>query len=145
MDLIMEELLIAFIDTLDISLKDLQKEVGDSGLAKLTIHQLQYIEAIGTLGIPTISEVADKLAITKASVTNGINKLISLGYVVKSQSSQDRRVYHVSLTEAGTQIIQAKYRALQDYGEFIRSALSEEEVRQFESILHRLVQLFKKS
>ena len=139
----MEELLFAFIDTLDISLKDLQKEVGDSGFAKLTIHQLQYIEAIGTLGTPTISEVAEKLAITKASVTNGINKLVSLGYVVKNQSSQDRRVYHVSLTDAGTRMIQAKYRALHEYGEFIRSALSEEDVRQFESILQQLVQLFK--
>jgi len=141
----MEELLISFINTLDLSLKDLQKEVGDSGIAKLTIHQLQYIEAIGDLGTPTFSELAEKLAITKASVTNGINKLIRLGYVIKRQSTQDRRVYHVSLTEDGAKMIQTKYQALREYGEFIRSALSEEEVRQFESILHRLVQLFKKA
>ena len=140
----MEELLLAFIDTLDISLKKLQQEVGDnSGFSKLTIHQLQYIDAIGALGQPTITELAEKLHITKASVTNGVNKLISLGYVAKNQSSEDKRVYHVSLTAAGAQIVDAKFRALQDYGEFIRSAVSAEEIRQFELILAKLVHLFE--
>jgi len=142
----MDELLLAFIDTLDISLKKLRMEVGDnSGFAKLTIHQLQYIDAIGALSHPTITQVAEKLQITKASVTNGVNKLISLGYVAKNQSSEDKRVYHVSLTSAGEQIVFAKYRALQDYGEFIRSSLSAEEARQFELILEKLVHLFEGS
>ncbi len=140
----MEELLLAFIDTLDLSLKKLQKEVGNtSGFAKLTIHQLQYIDAIGALGQPTITEVAEKLQITKASVTNGVNKLVSLGFVVKNQSSQDKRVYHASLTKEGVQIVEAKYQALQDYGGFIRSALNAQEVRQFELILAKLVHLFE--
>jgi hypothetical protein len=39
--------------------------------------------------------------------------------------------------------VDAKYRALQDYGEFIRSALSAEEIRQFELILAKLVHLFE--
>ena len=142
----MEEQLLAFINTLDISLKKLQREVGDnSGFAKLTIHQLQYIDAIGALGQPTITQVAGKLHITKASVTNGINKLIRLGYVTKNQSSQDKRVYHVSLTAEAAQIVDAKYRALKDYGEFIRSALSAEEARQFELTLAKLVHLFERS
>jgi len=140
----MDELLLAFIETLDLSLKKLQKEVGNtSGFAKLTIHQLQYIDALGALGHPTVTQVAEKLHITKASVTNGVNKLIRLGYVTKNQSSQDKRVYHVSLTAEGTQIVAAKYRALQDYGEFIRSALSAEEIRQFELILAKLVHIFE--
>ncbi len=142
----MEELLLAFIDTLDLSLKELRMKVGDnSGFAKLTIHQLQYIDAIGALGQPTITELAEKLQITKASVTNGVNKLVSLGFVAKHQSGEDKRVYHVSLTVEGVQIVEAKYRALQDYGEFIRSALNAEEARQFEFILAKLVNLFEKS
>jgi DNA-binding MarR family transcriptional regulator len=141
----MEELLLAFIDTLDLSLKKLRKQVGDnSGFAKLTIHQLQYIDAIGALGQPTITELAGKLQITKASVTNGVNKLVSLGFVTKHQSGEDKRVYHVSLTAEGVQIVEAKYQALQDYGEFIRSALSPEEARQFELIIAKLVRPFER-
>jgi len=140
----MERSLIEFVDTLDLSLKKLQSEVGDgSGFAKLTINQLNYIDAINSLGEPTITEIAEKMRITKASVTIGINKLIQLGYVKKQQSAIDRRVFHVRLTDPAQGLIQARSQALRDYGEFVRAALSEEEARQFQMTLAKIVQLFK--
>jgi DNA-binding MarR family transcriptional regulator len=140
----MEELLVGFIDMLDLSLKKIQAQAGDaSGLSKLTIHQFQYIDAIRALGEPSITEIADKLHITKASVTTGINKLISMGYVIKSQSSQDKRVFHVRLTEASGQLIEAKRQALEEYGKFIEEALSQAEARQFKATLAKLVKFFK--
>jgi DNA-binding MarR family transcriptional regulator len=140
----MENLLIEFINTFDLSLKKFQAEVGDGyEISKLTIHQFQYIDAISGLGEPTITEIAEKLNITKASVTSGINKLVNLGYLIKTQSNQDRRVFHVSLTNAGGRLIKAKYQALKEYGEFIAAALTVEEASQFEGILSKLVKLFK--
>ena len=142
----MEKLLIEFINTLDLSLKKLLAEVGDaSGVSKLTIHQFQYIDAIYELGEPAITEIADRLHITKASVTTGVQKLINMGYVLKTQSSQDKRVFHVSLTDAGEKLIKAKYQALKEYGEFIQAALSKEEASQFEATLDKLVKVFKKA
>jgi DNA-binding MarR family transcriptional regulator len=142
----MEKLLIEFVNTLDLSLKKLQEEVGyGSGISKLTINQFQYIDAIYELGEPTFTEIADKLNITKASVTTGINKLINMGYVTKTQSSVDRRVFHVGLTEAGKQLIKAKYQALKEYGEFIGASLSEDEARQFEETLTKIVKIFKQA
>jgi DNA-binding MarR family transcriptional regulator len=142
----MEKLLIEFINTLDLSLKKLQAEVGDGyGISKLTIHQFQYIDAIHELGEPTITEIADRLNITKASVTTGINKLISVGYVIKTQSNEDKRVFHVSLTDASNRLIKAKYQALKEYGEFIVAALSKDEARQFKATLNKLVILFKQA
>ncbi len=139
----MEELLIEFINTFDLSLKKMQKDASASGeLSKLTVHQLQYIDAIHQLGEPTITEIAEKLNITKASVTNGINKLVALGFVTKTQSGEDRRVFHVSLTTAGERLVKAKYRALKEYGRFLRASLNEEEAWQFEAILTKLVKLF---
>ena len=142
----MEDLLIQFVNTLDFSLKKINQGVGNrSGFARLTIHQLQYIDAIDQLGEPSITEIADRLKITKASVTTGVNKLLQMGYITKTQSSEDRRVFHVSLTDAGMQLVQAKYRALREYGKFIRSALSEDEARQFEATIAKLVRLFEQS
>ena len=139
----MEKLLIEFVNTFDLSLKKIQTEVGTApGIARLTIHQLQYIDAIDQLGEPSITEIAGKLKITKASVTAGINKLIHLGYVTKTQSSEDKRVFHARLTAAGAQLIQAKYQALKEYDAFISTALSEEEARQFEKSLTKIVRLF---
>ena len=142
----MEKILLEFINTLDLSLKQQQKEAGSTlGFSRLTVHQLQYLDAINDLENPTITELAKKLRITKASVTVGVNKLIKMGFVSKIQSKEDKRVFHVSLKESGKQFAAAKNQALQDYGKFIRSALSKEEVKQFEAILTKLVELFQRS
>ncbi len=142
----MEKILLEFINTLDLSLKQQQKEAGSTlGFSRLTVHQLQYLDAINDLENPTITELAKKLRITKASVTVGVNKLIKMGFVSKTQSKEDKRVFHVSLKESGKQFAAAKNQALQDYGKFIRSALSKEEVKQFEAILTKLVNLFQTS
>lgn len=142
----MEELLVEFIDTLEASLKKLQREAGESsGYSHLTISQLQYIDAINALGNPTITELAARLNITKASVTIAINKLIRSGYVIKSRSNRDKRVYHVGLTAAADQLVQSKIQTLRAYDRFIRAALTESEVRQFEAILAKLVKHFEQA
>ena len=141
-----QQLLIEFIDTLESTLKNLQEQVGSrSGFARLTIAQLQYIDAIHALGEPTITEIAARLGITKASVTAGVNKLASLGYVVKTPSGVDRRAVRVSLTAAGRQMVADRNRALQEYSQFIDAALSDEEAQQLEMILGKLVQQFKQA
>lgn len=140
----MEALLLEFVSTLDAFLKHLQARAGaDLGMSRLTINQFQYIDAIYELGEPTITEIAERLKITKASVTAGIGKLEQMGYVQKTQSQSDKRVFHVSLTEKGKPLIQAKYQALEEYGKFIQSSLSSEEIRQFEMILTKLVRSFR--
>ncbi len=142
----MEKILLEFINTLDLSLKQQQKDAGSTlGFSKLTVHQLQYLDAISDLENPTITELAKKLHITKASVTVGVNKLIEMGFVSKTQSKADKRVFYVSLKESGRRFAAAKNQALQDYGKFIKSALSKEEAKQFETILTKLVELFQRS
>lgn len=140
----MEKLLIEFVNTLDSTFKKLQTKVGStSGVSQLTISQFQYIDAIHELEQPTITEIAEKLSIAKASVSTGINKLIEKGFVTKTRSDRDKRIYHVTLTEKGNSLINAKYQALKEYGDFINTALSEEEAKQFKAILNKLVRLFK--
>lgn len=140
----MEKQLIEFINTLDMTFKEIKQEAG-AGISRLTIHQYQYINAVYELGNPTITEIAKKLKITKASVTTGVNKLVDLGYLLKTRSSDDKRVLHVSLTESSGQLIQAKLAALKEYGQFIEASLSETEARQFKKILTKLVNLFKQA
>jgi DNA-binding MarR family transcriptional regulator len=140
----MEKTLIEFINTLDCSFKKLQAETIDTAeVSQLTISQFQYINAIHELENPTITEVAQKLAIAKASVSTGINKLIKKGYVTKTQSDYDKRIFHLALTEQSVQLIDTKHQALQQYSNFISAALSKEEAAQFTAILTKLVKLFE--
>lgn len=140
----MEKYLFEFVDTLDQSLKKLQRQVSSgSGFSTLTINQFHYIDTIARLGKPTITEIAEELKITKASVTGGVNKLIALGFVQKTRSSDDRRVFHIHLTQPAQELVEARSQALHEYGQFIQSILSEEEVLQFKSTIAKITQLFK--
>ena len=139
----MEKVLVEFINTLDCSFKKLLNETNSiSGVSQLTISQFQYINAIYELEEPTITKVARQLSIAKASVSTGINKLIHKGFVTKTQSERDKRIFYLSLTEMGEKLIDAKYKALKEYVEFINTVLSKEEAEHFEAILLKLVHLF---
>ena len=135
-----------FVNTLDSSFKKLLTETNSiSGVSQLTISQFQYINAIHELKQPTITEIAHQLSIAKASVSTGINKLIDKGFVTKTQSEQDKRIFYVSLTEIGEKLINAKHKALKEYVEFINTTLSKEEKEHFEAILIKLVELFART
>ncbi len=135
----MEKILLEFIATLDHSLKKQQT----ADFSQLTFSQFQYVDAIAALGEPTVSEVAVRLGFSKASATAAINKLAVLGFVVKTQSEADKRVFHVSLTESGGQLVRARAQTIKAYVDFMASALDEAEIRQFESLLTKLVAQFK--
>lgn len=139
----MERLLKQFIGTLEASLKTLQDQAGVSaGFARLTLAQIRYIEAIHSLGEPAVSEIAHHMRLSKASVTAGVDRLVALGYASKRQSSEDKRVFHVSLTTEAQKLIRAREETLRSYGAFIRSALTDSEAEQFEIILTKLVNVF---
>lgn len=142
----MDKLLPEFISTLDTSFKKLLEKTGSaSGASKLTVSQLQYIDAVHTLGEPSVTELSDALAITKASVTVGVNKLVKQGYVVKVQSYKDKRVFRVRLTAAGEALAKAKLQTFKNYVAVIRAALTENEVEQFEAIIAKLVNHFRRT
>ena len=128
----MEKVLLEFVNTLDSSFKNLLTEANSiSGVSQLTISQFQYIDAIHELEEPTITKIACQLSMAKASVSTGINKLIDKGFVTKTQSATDKRIFYLSLTETGKKLIDAKYQALREYVEFINTTLSKEEATKF--------------
>jgi len=139
----MEKILIEFVNTLDSSFKKRLAETGSfSGVSQLTIAQFQYIDAIHDLKAPNVTEIANKLNLAKASVSTGINKLIAQGYVTKTQSDLDKRVFYLGLTKIGRRTIDARNQTLKEYSDFIDAALSKDEAEQFETILIKLVDLF---
>lgn len=77
---------------------DLKKE---SEIEELSIKQLQCIELIVELQNPTLTELSERLKITKPSTTALIDKLESWGYVQKVKSDLDKRSAHVHLTPKG--------------------------------------------
>ena len=59
------------------------------------------IDVIGTHPDTTPSAVAKELMLTLGTVTTSLNKLEKKGYIVRTRSSVDRRVVHLSLSKKG--------------------------------------------
>ncbi len=77
-----------------------------AGNIDLSINELHLIEAAAKNKErgSTISEIAQALNITLASVTVAINKLEKKGYVQKIKGQNDGREVYVILTKTGTRI-----------------------------------------
>ena len=57
------------------------------------------LEVINMLGEPTVSRFAEFLNISQSNATYKVNNLIRKGYIVRQNSSTDRREYHLVLSE----------------------------------------------
>lgn len=56
------------------------------------------LEVISQLGRPTVGQFADFLNISQSNATYKVASLMRKGYIVKENSGEDRREYHLVLT-----------------------------------------------
>lgn len=57
------------------------------------------LEVIAMLNRPTVGQFADFLNISQSNATYKVNSLIKKGYLVRQNSTTDRREYHLVLSE----------------------------------------------
>ncbi|NLB81154.1 MAG: MarR family transcriptional regulator, partial [Clostridiaceae bacterium] len=69
--------------------------------SKLTITEIHAIEQIGLQGDKKMTDVADSLGITLATMTAVADRLEKKGCIVRSRSKTDRRIVILALTRYG--------------------------------------------
>ena len=67
----------------------------------ISLKEMHTIDVIGTHPDTTPSAVARELMLTLGTVTTSLNKLEKKGYIIRTRSSVDRRVVHLSLSKKG--------------------------------------------
>ena len=65
----------------------------------LTAMEAFSVEIIDLLNAPTIGQFADFLNISQSNATYKVNSLMRKGYLVRQNSTTDRREYHLVLSE----------------------------------------------
>ncbi len=106
--------------------------------SELSMKQIVYLETIAGIGHPTYGDLARHFGISKPSVTAIVDKLIQKGYLERVQSDADRRVFHVHLTEKGSQLSAAHHEIHAKIARQMSSALSEAEFAQFARLLQKI-------
>lgn len=96
------------------------------------------IEVIHALNEPTIGEFAEFLNISQSNATYKVNNLIKKGYLIKQNSEEDRREYHLMLSDKyyGYTDIMRSY--VDTVMERIKDSFTAEEQEAFTSALRRI-------
>lgn len=96
------------------------------------------IEVIHALHEPTIGQFAEFLNISQSNATYKVNNLIKKGYLIKQNSTTDRREYHLVLSEkyyGYTDIMRSYVKTVVDR---ISDGFTSEEEEMFEKMLQRI-------
>ena len=67
--------------------------------ASLTTVETFCMESIMALGSPTVNEFATFMRISPPNAAYKVNSLVKKGYINKIQSQDDRREYHLEVTQ----------------------------------------------
>ena len=90
----------------------------------LTLSQYRVLSILGE-GREAASALAEKLAVSRPSVTGVVDGLVARGLVRRDQGDGDRRRVDVDLTESGRELLVAADLAVDQRMERIRQLLAE--------------------
>ena len=94
----LEQILNTILHSSEILEEEMKQE---SNLINLTARQLYCIELVKNMKNPSLSELAERMSIAKASISVMIERLEKNKFIYKVTSDNDRRTAHVHLTEKG--------------------------------------------
>lgn len=103
--------------------------------ASLTTVETFCVEIIYYLGKPTINEFAKMANISSPNAAYKVNNLIKKGYIKKVQSQEDKREYHLEVTEKYKNYYNISYDYVNVVMERIKERFSEDELKTLEKIL----------
>ena len=114
-----------------------QEVIAGSELSALTETQITYLDMIGHLPEPTITELAAALRISKPTATIAVDRLGQLGLVMRVRSDSDRRCSHIHLTESGHRLADLHNRVHGKFARLIADALPTGEAQTLARLLSK--------
>lgn len=107
----------------------------DDSYDGLSAAEVFCVEVIYALGRPTINEFASFCKLSPPNAAYKINNLVRKGYIIKEQSAEDKREYHLQVTEKYMKDYGITYDYMNVVMKRIRERFSEQEVQALEGIL----------
>ena len=114
------------------------KAFEQEGYSDITMNQMHYLETIPKLSNPTSADLADNLGVSRPSVSVIVKKLIETGYLTKSKSKIDGRVYYLHLTEKGRRFNELHSEVHQILARRITENLNKDEIEALADLLGKL-------
>nr|WP_279381041.1 MarR family transcriptional regulator [Alkaliphilus hydrothermalis] len=109
----------------------------------LTLTQFKVLYIINKLKICNMSQLSEMMEVSKGTMTTMLNKLVEDGYVVRSNSSKDRRTVFVELSEMGQDEVAILQEKLLMSVMNATEKLAVKEQREAYSVMEKLYEIFK--
>lgn len=103
--------------------------------ASLTTVETYCMETIQALGQPTINEFASFVKISPPNAAYKVASLIKKGYIEKVRSQQDKREYHLNVTQKYLDYYNIGNRYVQTVMERVQERFSPEDCKKLEEML----------
>ena len=107
----------------------------DGGKDSLSAVGVVRLEGIYALGRPTVNEFATFAELSAPNAAYKVNNLVRKGYLRKVRNEEDKREYHLEVTEKYMEDYGITYDYMNVVMERIRQRFSAEEVAQMEHML----------
>lgn len=120
------------------SLYELRLMNGEDFFHGLSYNSLLYVNVIDQMQECTVSKLSKALGVTKSAVTLKINELVKQGVVTKVQSSEDRRIYYLTLSPETRELMQGYDAIFGGIERELRKQYTQEQLEQFGQILHTI-------
>ncbi len=105
---------------------------------EVTPPQFGVLEALAHLGPLKMCEIAEKLLMSGANVTGVVDRLEEKGLVRRVMEADDRRTYHIHLTDSGGKLIAEIFPTHAEKIRLATRALSTKEKRTLTELLKKL-------
>ena len=93
---------------------------------EVTFSQMRALHALHKAGTFTVKQVAEELAVSPASASAMIDRLVEMGLVLREHDAADRRMVNVRLSEQGTRVFTAHEAVLLSFFEELMDEIGEE-------------------
>ena len=105
----------------------------------LTTVETFCVEVIHELGSPTINEFAGFINVTAPNAAYKVNSLVQKGYIEKIQSQDDKREFHLKVTDKYYRYYNLSQNYVHEVVGRMRKCLSPEELRVMEKCMTQMV------
>lgn len=109
----------------------------------LSITEFSVLEVLFSKGKQTIHQIGNSILISSGSMTYVIDRLEQKGLLIRSACPDDRRVIHVTLTDAGKSLMENIMPKHQEWVDNIFSSLNTDESEIFVTLLKRVSKQMK--
>lgn len=125
------------------SIKNINNTLSDKQAGSFNMNDYYYLTSIYQLGTPKLGELAAKLNLTKPAISALVKRLEKNELIIKTQSEQDKRVYHVSLTDKGIKIIEGDNKLYLELSNLISELLTDAQMDSVNNLLLQIVSKLK--